>query len=103
MAAAIGETRVRQAALSYVMNLRCELTQENGAPPLGTQNQAVDFILGDPELRHALADWAASAEIGEATMTLRRLPQDALYHRVRTYLGQIMGPPVFATANPPST
>jgi hypothetical protein len=34
-------------------------------------------------------------------LTLRRLPQDALYHRVRSYLERIMGPPVFATAKQP--
>jgi hypothetical protein len=95
------ETRLRRAALVYVMNLHNGLTQENGAPPLGTQNQTVDFILGDPELRRALSDWAASAEIDEATLTLRRLPQDALYDRVRSHLEQIMGPPVFATAKQP--
>jgi ABC-type histidine transport system ATPase subunit len=41
------ETRLRRAALIYVMNLHNGLTQENGAPPLGTQNQTVNFILGD--------------------------------------------------------
>jgi hypothetical protein len=30
---------------------------------LGTQNQAIDFILGDPELRRALTGRAAGAEI----------------------------------------
>jgi hypothetical protein len=98
MAKPIEETRLRRAALSYVMDLHCELTQENGAPPLGTQNQAVDFILGDPELRRALAAWAAVAEIDEATTAPRRRPpQDALYHRVRAYLEDIMEPPVFAS------
>ena len=87
------------AALAYIINLYVELTQEHGAPPLGTQNQAVDFILGDPELRRALADWAASSEIDEATTApRRRLPQDALYLRARSYLARIMGPPLFATA-----
>jgi hypothetical protein len=93
------EARLGLAALAYVIDLHDELTQENGAPPLGTQNQAVDFILSDPELRHALADWAANAEVDEATTTLqRRPPHDALYHRVRTYLEHIMGPRVFPTA-----
>ena len=49
---------LRQAALAYVIELYDELTEENGAPTLGTQNQAVDFILADPE-RAAVADWAA--------------------------------------------
>ena len=38
------EERLRLAALAYVIDLHDELTQENGAPPLGTQNQAVDFV-----------------------------------------------------------
>jgi hypothetical protein len=95
------EERLRLAALAYVMNLHEELTQENGAPPLGTQNQTVDFILGDPELRRAVADWAADAEIEDMTTTLRWPPQDALYHSVRRYLERIMGPPVFAAAKQP--
>ena len=99
MAEPIEETRLRRAALTYVMDLHCELTQENGAPPLGTQNQAVDFILGDPQLRRALAALAAIAEIDEAiTVPRRRPPQDPLYHRVRGYLEDIMGTPVFAAA-----
>jgi hypothetical protein len=32
---------------TYVTALHNEVTQENGMPPLGTQNQAIDFILGD--------------------------------------------------------
>jgi hypothetical protein len=98
------ETRLRLAALAYVINLYDELTQENGAPPLGTQNQAVDFILGDPELRCALADWAANAEIDEATTAPpRRPPYDALYHRVRGFLEPILGPRVFSTPKPPDS
>ena len=37
--------------------LYCELTAENGAPSLGTQNQVVEFILAAPELREAVAQW----------------------------------------------
>ena len=48
MALPIENTRLRQAALAYVIDLYDELTEENGAPTLGTQNQAVDFILADP-------------------------------------------------------
>ena len=92
------EERLRLAALAYVIDLHDELTQEDGAPPLGTQNQAVDFILGDPELRRALTTWAADAEVDEAALTLRRPPQDALYHRVRDYLEHITGRRVFLTA-----
>ena len=50
-------TELRRQALAYVTRLYNELTQENGAPPLGTQNQAVDKILGDPELCRAVAAW----------------------------------------------
>jgi hypothetical protein len=96
------EARLKMAALAYVIGLHNELTQENGAPPLGTQNQAVDFILGDTELRRALADCAADADIDEMTTVLRWPPQDALCHRVRSYLEQIDGPRVFATAEHPS-
>jgi hypothetical protein len=97
------EARLRLAALAYVIDLHNELTQENGVPPLGTQNQAVDFILGDPELRRALADRAADADIEEMTTALRRPPQDALYHRVRSYLEQIDGPRIFPAAKPLSS
>jgi len=58
----------------HIINLYVELTRENGAPPLGTRNQAVDFILGDLELRRALADWAANVEIDEATTAPPRRP-----------------------------
>ena len=92
------EARLRLAALAYVIDLHNELTQENGAPPLGTQNQAVDFILGDPELRRALADWAAGADLKQITTAMRRPPQDALYHRVRSYFEQIDGRRIFPAA-----
>ena len=32
----------------YFIELYHELTVEDGAPTLGTQNQVVDFILADP-------------------------------------------------------
>jgi hypothetical protein len=89
---------VRQAALAYVIELYRELTEENGAPTLGTQNQVVDFILTDPERRRRVAEWAADASIGEATMAPpQRLPQDALYIESRTEMERIMAPPVFET------
>ena len=47
---------IRQA-LAYAIELYRELSAENGAPSLGTQNQLVDFILTDPELRAAVAHW----------------------------------------------
>jgi len=49
-------TKLIRQALAYVIELYRELTEENGAPTLGTQNQVVDFILADPELRRAVSD-----------------------------------------------
>lgn len=101
MALPIESTALRQAALAYVIALYDELTEENGAPTLGTQNQAVDFILADPALRQAVTAWAARAEIDEATTApLRRLPQDRLYECVRSYLERIVEKPVFAQPGP---
>ena len=86
---------IRQA-LAYAIELYRELTEENGAPSLGTQNQLVDFILADPELRAAAVHWARLVESDEATTAPpRRLPYDAAYRRVRDYLQSIMDPPVF--------
>jgi hypothetical protein len=101
MALPIEDTRLRQAALAYVIALYEELTGENGAPTLGTQNQAVDFILADSDLRRAVARWAAGAEIDEATPPPppSRLPRDGLYDRVRAYLEEIMERPIFATSS----
>src|SRR5438067_13484884 len=77
MALPIEDTRLRQAALAYVIALYEELTGENGAPTLGTQNQAVDFILADSDLRRGVACWAAETGIGDAAMAPPwRLPQD---------------------------
>jgi len=99
MALPIEDTRLRQAALAYVIALYEELTGENGAPTLGTQNQAVDFILSDSDLRRGVARWAAEAGIGDGAMAPPwRLPQDGLHDRVRAYLEEIIGRPVFATS-----
>src|SRR5215831_11874485 len=85
---------VRLQALAYVIRLYDELTAENGAPTLGTQNQAVDFILANSELRRAVADWAASTDIDEAsTAPPKRLLHDGLYQQVCEYLETIIGPP----------
>ena len=93
------DTTLKRQALAYVIRLYDELTEENGAPTLGTQNQTVDFILADPELRRAVADWATTAEIDEATTAPpQHLPFDALYERVRAFLARIMEPPVFAAS-----
>ena len=99
MAYLVEDTQLRRHALAYVIELYEELTDENGAPTLGTQNQAVDFILADPELRRAVADWARTNEIDEATIAPpRRLPYDAFYDRVRAFLVRIIEPPVSATS-----
>ena len=80
-------------ALTYVIRLHADLTSEHGAP-LGTQNQAVDFILADPELSRAVATWAAMTNIAEAsTKPSQRLPHDELYRRVREYLKKISAMP----------
>ena len=81
------DTKLGAQALAYVTELYRELTAENGAPTLGTQNQAVEFIRSDPELRRAVSVWAEAANIDEATMAPpRRLPFDALYNQVRGFL-----------------
>jgi hypothetical protein len=98
MALPIEDTRLRRQALAYVIELYDELTEENGAPTLGIQNQAVDFILADPDLRRAVAEWAATTDIDEAsTAPPQRLPQDDLYRHVCDYLEEIMDRPVFAS------
>src|SRR5215831_14958408 len=77
MPAVTEDTAAIQDAVAYVIELYRELTEKNGAPTLGTQNQAVDFILADPELRDAVTCWARLAETGEATTEpprRRRLP-----------------------------
>jgi hypothetical protein len=80
-----------------VCQVKFELKQlRNGAPTLGTQNQAVDFIRADPELCRAVAAWAKKVEINEAmTAPRQRLPFDALYGRVRAFLERTMAPSVF--------
>jgi len=92
---------LRLAALAYVIALYRELTEENGAPMPGTQNQAVDFILADPERRRRVAEWAATAAVTEATTAPpQRLPQDTFYVEVRTMMERVMAPPVFETPEP---
>src|SRR5260370_31474326 len=92
----IEDTRLGAQALAYVIELYRELTAENGAPTLGNQNQAVDFIRADPDLRRAVAAWAETVEIGEATTAPRpRPPFDPLYDRARAFLDRTMAPSVF--------
>jgi hypothetical protein len=94
----VEDTRLRLQALAYVIALYHELTAANGAPTLGTQNQAVDFILADPDLSRAVAEWAATANILEASIAPpQRLRQDDLYHHVCGFLEKIMVRPAFAS------
>jgi hypothetical protein len=101
MALPVEDPKLRREALVYVIRLYDELTEENGAPTLGTQNQAVDFILADPELCRAVKAWAQTANIDEATTAPpRRLPHDALYDRVSAFMKRTMEPPVFVAGLP---
>src|SRR5438874_1174148 len=94
------DTKLGAQALAYVIELYRELTVENGAPTLGTQNQAVDFIRSDPELRRAVSAWAEAADIDEGTTAQRRrLPFDALYNQVRGFLERFFCSVRFIVAN----
>jgi len=81
-------------AYAYVLELYRELSDENGAPLPGTENQAVTFILTAPELCAAVRTWAAEARPDEAsTAPPRRLRRDPLYERTRAFLAAIMDKP----------
>ena len=96
MAAITEDTDLIRFALEFVEELYRELSQENGAPNPGTQNQAVDYILADPELREAVVKWGRATNPDEATtMPPRRLPIDPAYRRIRNYLEAAMQEPVF--------
>jgi hypothetical protein len=86
----IKDTRLALQALAYVHKLYAELMADHAAPGLGTQNQAVHFILDDSELRSAVAKWAETTNIEEASTTpSQKVPHDELYRRVREYLEKI--------------
>jgi hypothetical protein len=90
------EIKLGAQALAYVIELHHELTEENCAPTLGSQNQAVEFIRADPELRLAVTAWAKTVDIDEATMVPRRcLPFDGLHDQVSAFLQRVMVPRVF--------
>src|SRR5215831_19296729 len=96
MAPATENVELIRDALDYAIELYRELTGENGAPTLGTQNQIVDFILADPELRETVARWGRTVEIDEATTRpSRRLPYDDAYRRIRDFAQSRMDRPVF--------
>jgi hypothetical protein len=81
------KTTLALQALAYVHKLYAELMAGHAAPGLGTQNQAVHFILDDAELSSAVARWAATTDIEEASARPpRKVPHDELYRRVREYL-----------------
>lgn len=93
-------TLLIQQAMTYVIELYREMTQENGAPTLGTQNRVVDFILADPELCLAVSDWARAFEIEEAaTNAPTCVPRDSSYRRLRTCLQCMMAPSAFSRPN----
>ena len=96
MTATTEDTTLIARALAYAIELYRELTDENGAPTLGVQNQMVDFILSDAELRETVAQWGEAAELDEAgTRAPRRLPYDAAYRRVRNFAHSLIDQPVF--------
>jgi hypothetical protein len=90
------DTLLIRQAMAYVIELYREMTDENSAPTLGTQNQVVDSILAEPELRRAVSDWARTVEIDEATTEAKiRLPHDNTYRRISACLQSAMEPSVF--------
>ena len=97
MAGITEDTELIRQTLGYGIELYRELTDENGAPTLGIQNQIVDFILRDPDLGEPVAQWSLTGEIDEATTRpARRLPYDAAYSRIRDLALSVIDKPVFA-------
>jgi hypothetical protein len=95
MTALTEDTQLIRRAFAYVIELYRELSAENGAPTLGTQNQAVNFILSDPGLSAAVAEWGRKAQIDEATTAPpQRLPCDATYQQVSAFMLSVMPLPV---------
>jgi hypothetical protein len=92
------EARLKMAALSHVIDLHNELHPGKRRAAARHLKPCRRFHFGRPGLWRALADRAADADIDEMTTVLRWPLQDALYHRVRSYLEYITGPPVFTTA-----
>jgi hypothetical protein len=92
-------------ALEYVGELYREITDENGMPTLGIQNQVVDFIRDNPELSAYVRRWGADRRADSVVpVPPERLPQDAAYARILARLCQVMEePPVFLRRgeNPP--
>jgi len=63
------DTALGLHALTYVIRLHADITSEHGAPTLGTQNQAVDFILADPDDKH----WGSFNEAFSKVATRRAI------------------------------
>jgi hypothetical protein len=96
MAAITEDTELIRKALAYAIELYRELTDENGAPTLGIQNQIVDFIVADTEQREAAIQWVVTVETDDATARPpRRSPFDAAYRRIRDFAQSLMFQPVF--------
>jgi hypothetical protein len=90
------DTTLIRHAIACVIELYRELTEENGAPSLGTQNQAVDFILADPELSAAVAEWGQTAQVDEATTSPpQRLAGGSARQCISAFLRSVMDQPVF--------
>ena len=85
--------------MAYVVELYREMTEENGAPTLGTQHQVVEFVL-HPEPCFAVSWSVRTAEIEEATThPSARLPDDGAHQRIRSYLQSVMEPSLFSRVN----
>src|SRR5579883_988357 len=94
--AARNDVELIAAAIAYVTELYRELSQENGAPTLGTQNQMVEIILADPALRDGVRHWAAGRTLDEASLEPpERLPHDHLYRSLREAMAKAMAAPAF--------
>ena len=90
------DTALIRHGFEYVIEVYRELSEENGAPTPGTQNQAVNFILADPALRRGVQEWARRHRPDEATTTPpQRLAYDETYRRVAAFMRQVMDVPVF--------
>lgn len=92
------------AALAYVTALYRELSDENGAPPLGTQNQVVDFVLSDAMLTDYVQRWASRQhEDDPVPAPPQRLPRDGVYDLIAARMRDAMEAPIFLRQehNPP--
>ncbi len=90
------DTALIRDACAYVIALYRELSEENGAPTPGTENQAINFILADPEMSRSVKEWGERRRVDEATTApAQRLPADETYRRVAEFMRRVMEVPVF--------